>query len=143
MGTPCAKTRHMTYRSLRTVHPFFAQLTLLPNLKIVYFTMLFNRPDTSKSAPFRGKYRFPSNTSSMNSGWRRGVVVSVVRRMNEVTLRRARLVLGWVTVSKLYTITVRNEPTRSTQTGIPPGSLNRVPASAGVKAGMSSLPGGR
>ena len=30
--------------------------------------------------------------------WRRGVVVSVVRRMNEVTLRRARLVLGWVTV---------------------------------------------
>jgi len=30
--------------------------------------------------------------------WRRGVVVSVVRRMNEVTLRRARLILGWVTV---------------------------------------------
>ena len=29
--------------------------------------------------------------------WRRGVVASVVRRMNEVTLRRARLVLGWVT----------------------------------------------
>ena len=28
----------------------------------------------------------------------RGVVVSVVRRMNKVTLRRARLVLGWVTV---------------------------------------------
>jgi len=32
-------------------------------------------------------------------GWRRGVVVSVVRRTNEVNLRRARLVLGWVTVS--------------------------------------------
>jgi len=30
--------------------------------------------------------------------WRRGVAVSVVRRMNEVTLRRAQLVLGWVTV---------------------------------------------
>ena len=30
--------------------------------------------------------------------WRSGVVASVVRRMNEVTLRRARLVLGWVTV---------------------------------------------
>ena len=30
--------------------------------------------------------------------WRRGVVATVVRRMNEVTLRRARLVLGWVTV---------------------------------------------
>ena len=30
--------------------------------------------------------------------WRRGVVVSSVRRMNEVNARRARLVLGWVTV---------------------------------------------
>jgi len=30
--------------------------------------------------------------------WQRDVVVSVVRRMNEVTLHRARLVLGWVTV---------------------------------------------
>ena len=33
--------------------------------------------------------------------------------------------------------------TRSTQPCIPPGSLNRVPASAGVTAGMSPLPGGR
>jgi len=32
---------------------------------------------------------------------------------------------------------------RSTQFCIPPGSLNRVPASAGVRAGMSPLPGGR
>ena len=32
---------------------------------------------------------------------------------------------------------------RSTQPCIPPGSLNRVPASAGVKAGKSPLPGGR
>jgi len=31
-------------------------------------------------------------------GGRRGVVVSGVRRMNEVTPRRARLVPGWVTV---------------------------------------------
>jgi len=28
----------------------------------------------------------------------RGVVVNVVRRISEVTLRRARSVLGWVTV---------------------------------------------
>jgi len=32
---------------------------------------------------------------------------------------------------------------RSTQPCIPLGSLNRVPASAGVKAGMSPLLGGR
>ena len=31
-------------------------------------------------------------------GWWRGVVVSGVRRMNEVNARQARLVLGWVTV---------------------------------------------
>jgi len=31
-------------------------------------------------------------------GWRRGVVVSGVCRMNEVNARRARLVPGWVTV---------------------------------------------
>ena len=37
-------------------------------------------------------------TCIVYSNWRRGVVVSVVRRMNEVTLRRARLVLGWMTV---------------------------------------------
>jgi len=32
---------------------------------------------------------------------------------------------------------------RSTQTCIPSRSLNRVPALAGVRAGMSPLPGGR
>jgi len=41
----------------------------------------------------------PTHQRSLHSvSWRRGIVVSVVRRMNEVTLRRARLVLGWVTV---------------------------------------------
>ena len=77
------------------------------------------------------------------SGWRRGVVVSGVRRMNEVNARRARLVPGWVTVFGGYIISVCNKPTRSTQPCIPPGSLNRVPASAGVRAGTSPLPGGR
>ena len=32
------------------------------------------------------------------NGWRRGVVVSGVRRINEVNARRARLIPGWVTV---------------------------------------------
>ena len=35
---------------------------------------------------------------TVSYGWRRGVVVSEVRRMNEVNARRARLVPGWVTV---------------------------------------------
>ena len=36
--------------------------------------------------------------STLTIGWRRGVVVSGVRRMNEVNARRAWLVPGWVTV---------------------------------------------
>ena len=36
---------------------------------------------------------------------------------------------------------VCNKPTRSTQPCIAPGSLNRVPASALVRTGMSHLPG--
>jgi len=70
-------------------------------------------------------------------------VVSGVRRMNEVNARRVRLVLGWVTVFGRVYHSVRNQPTRSTQPCIAPGSLNRVPASAAVRAGMSPLPGGR
>jgi len=42
-------------------------------------------------------------------------------------------------IGKLFTPIVP----RSTQPCIPSGSLNRVPASAGVKAGKSTLPGGR
>ena len=61
--------------------------------------------------------------------WRRGAVVSGVRRMNEVNARQARLVPGWVTVFGGYTISVCNQPTRSTQPCIPTGSLNRVSAS--------------
>jgi len=70
-------------------------------------------------------------------------VVSGVRRLNEVNARLARLVPGWVTVFGGYTISICNKPTRSTQPCIPSGSLNRVPASAGVRAAMSPLPGGR
>ena len=36
-----------------------------------------------------------------------------------------------------------NHHLKSTQLCIPTGSLNRVPASAGVKVGKSPLPGGR
>jgi len=39
-----------------------------------------------------------TNSSAVTQPWRRGVVVSGVRRMNEVNARRARLVPGWVTV---------------------------------------------
>jgi len=43
-------------------------------------------------------FRPSSRTLRNHYGWRRGVVVSGVCRMNEVNARRARLQLGWVTV---------------------------------------------
>ena len=50
--------------------------------------------------PSREHFRTEDDTAQQieEDIWRHGVVVSVIRRMNEVTLRRARLVLGWVTV---------------------------------------------
>jgi len=39
-----------------------------------------------------------NNKQPIYSHWRLGVVASVVRRMNKVTVHWARLVLGWVTV---------------------------------------------
>jgi len=40
----------------------------------------------------------PRSDAATTHRWRRGVVVSGVRRINEVNARRARLVPGWVTV---------------------------------------------
>jgi len=43
--------------------------------------------------------QFTSRRSIIDLRWRRGVVVvSGVRRMNDVNARRARLIPGWVTV---------------------------------------------
>jgi len=64
-------------------------------------------------------------------------VVRGVRRMNKVNPHRARLVPG------LRAGIPCNQLTMSTQSCIHPGSLNREPASAAVRPGMSPLSGGR
>ena len=55
--------------------------------------------------------------------WRFGAVGSDVGRIIEVTLRRARLVLGWVTVSgstpAAGNLSQFNQPPRSTHPGHP------------------------
>jgi len=58
---------------------------------------------------------------------------------NAFTITQNALILQLLGEHRPYT----SLPIRSTQPCIPPGSLNRVPASAGVRAGMSPLPGGR
>ena len=61
--------------------------------------------------------------------WRRGAVVSGVRQWTKLThVGPGYNWDGWQSSSG-YTISGCNQPTRSTQPCIPPGSLNRVPAS--------------
>jgi len=54
------------------------------------------RLDARSVSPTAGQ--FTSRRSIIDLRWWRGVVVSGVRRMNDVNARRARLVPGWVTV---------------------------------------------
>ena len=65
--------------------------------------------------------------------WWRGVVVASLVQINEVYLRWARLVLGWVTVSgfdsrRRHFISVCNQPLRSTQPSTLCGTVKWVPA---------------
>ena len=66
---------------------------------------------------------FEQQGCSRTIWWRFGAVGSNVGRINEVTLRRARLVLGWVTVSGFNSrcgkFSQFNQPPRSTQPGHP------------------------
>ena len=57
------------------------------------FIQLVVQPDYCRQC-FETVYPLPPTTVA---GWRRGIVVSGVRRMNEVNALRARLVPGWVT----------------------------------------------
>jgi len=75
--------------------------------------------------------RYYYRPASVVGEYRRGEVAEVLERVVVVS------------VQVPYTHTARRLHTVSTQPCIPPGSLNRVPASAGVRAGMSALPGGR
>ena len=58
------------------------------NLSVYFLASVNMLAGTRPSSPLR----------CQDYGFRRSVVVSGVRRMNEVNARRARLVLGWVTV---------------------------------------------
>ena len=83
------------------------------------------------------------SSTATTHGWRRGIVVSGVRQWTKLThVGPGYNWDGWPSLGG-YTISGCNKPTRSTQPCIPPGSLNRVPALAGVKVGMSPLPGSR
>ena len=97
-----------------------------------------NREERNVPVPWSIDNAAPLRTSAMTAARQLAcpppgcTSCSVDRRVNEVTLRWARLVLGWVTAFGGYAVSVY-QPNRSTQPCIPPGSQNRVPASAGVK----------
>ena len=74
------------------------------------------------------------------------MVVSVVRRMNEVNARRARLVLGRVMGDRLWAgIPSRHVTSQLGQLSLASlrGRLIEYHLRLGVRAGMSPLPGGR
>ena len=64
--------------------------------RILEFLEIFPTHDPTQPNENHKNLYQPNPTQS--KGCRRGVVVSGVRRMNEVNARRARLVPGWVTV---------------------------------------------
>jgi len=74
--------------------------------------------------------------------WRSGgAVVSI----NEVNLRRARLVLGWVNVSGFNSqcrtfISLCSQPPRPTQPSILPGSVNEDQLRLGMKRQVWFIP---
>jgi len=59
-----------------------------------------------------------SSATTFSKRWWHGVVVDVLAVIIEVTLRQARLVLGWVTVCGQVKH-LSNKPPRSTQPGHP------------------------
>jgi len=64
-----------------------------------------------------------SHSADNSICWRFGAVGSDVVQINEVTLRRARFVLGWVTVwgstPRAGNLSQSNQPSRSTHPGHP------------------------
>jgi len=66
---------------------------------------------------------------------------SALVSINGVTLRRARLEIGWVTSASKPSW--YKQPPRLTQPFILPGSINEYRQYAGVKAWESPLSGGR
>jgi len=70
--------------------------------------------------------------------WWRGVVAIVVRRMNEVTLRRARLVLAWMANGLGgYTITVCNHAANWVNSALHPSGVAKSSTSFGWGKGWN------
>ena len=115
-----------------------------PHTVIIISIIYSSIEKLSKVTHTKYKYKKHRNRTTMDTHTHtRGIVVSRVRQWTKLThVGPGYNWDGWPS-SGGYTISGCNQPTRSTQPCIPPGSLNRVPASAGVKAGMSPLPGGR
>jgi len=67
------------------------------DVSYAYFDLQNDDPNTEDRATAVSSLLAPAIALTLCS-WRRGVVVSGVRRMNEVNARRARLVPGQVTV---------------------------------------------
>ena len=101
----------------------------LGSLSVVLIHLCWMRIHEMSSRDFIGWMPFPSDSvetltsthSNQVAGWLSG---SVLDSINEVTLRRARLVLGRMTVCRRVNHSVCNHPLRPTQPSTPSGTEN-------------------
>ena len=133
------------YNGFRVLFDKFASVCFLWKIYL-YFSIRNDQPREPSLCQLYRHTFVPYSTYIFDiyiRSWRRGIVVSGVRQWTKLThVGTGYNWDGWPS-SGGYTISGCNQLTRSTQPCIPPGSLNRVPASAGVKAGISPVPGGR
>ena len=85
--------KHNNTTSFRVLEIFFRPMTQPHPLKVL---LKISTQPTGRPNPWTELCS--SSSTCITTGWRRGVMVSGVRSMNEVNARRARLVPGWVTV---------------------------------------------
>ena len=119
--SPPIPTDSFLFLFLTHVKPYFILIPLPLFIPIPFFShfhTIIGKQKTNRMLLFIPKTKSQSRTPShsqraihisvktivaihipMGPVWRFGAVGSDVGRINEVTLRRARLVLGWVTVS--------------------------------------------
>jgi len=80
------------YRTLDDLRAVESSLTRNQRIGLKYYDEFLDRMPRAEAMEIEATVNLPL------LGWRHGVVVSGVRRMNEVNALRARLLPGWVTL---------------------------------------------
>jgi len=92
---------------------------LVPHFQVLHFQSTHRASAAFLCTHGHTQVLGPSATKPpIDPGWRRGVVVSGVRHINEVNARRARLVLGWQNVQAYLRPPPTGAPQKITTTAV-------------------------